>query len=564
MRNLLKNITIFGHSWLAMSLVVGCTGHIGSIQGVEGNAGPGGTRGAGGTATSPPPDELLPYSPAEPALARLTGAQYANVMRDLLGPAIKIPDLEADTRPYLFSVIGASTTTISEHGVDLYGQAALTIAAKAFGDTAGRAALVPCPVTSPLDAACLGQFIQTFGLRAWRRPLESIEVQRYQAYGAQVGLADGWTALEYVTAGMLTSPNFLYRVELGETDPEHPEWLRYTGYEMASRLSFLLRNTLPDAELFAAAKSGELATHEGVLRQANRLLGEAAPTAEMIKQLYSEYLDLPLLAGVAFPKTMDPNGTIGASMQSEVVGIVNRIALEQPADMRTVFTTRTTFVNQDLASLYGLAAASPNGLTQAELPTDGARAGILTTGALLTLNNRPNRTSPTIRGFFVRQRLLCGTVPPPPPGIPPISEDGTGPPKTIRQKLEAHRANPTCAACHKSMDPLGLGMENFDQYGQYRTTYDSGAAVDASGDLDGQAFVGARQLGDLLSKDERTVDCLIKQLYRYASSRLEADSEAIVLADLKGSFAQQGYQMKPLLLSLVGSDGFRHLKTEAP
>ena len=265
-----------------------------------------------------------------------------------------------------------------------------------------------------------------------------------------------------------------------------------------------------------------------------------------------------------FPKTMDPNGTIGASMQNEVVGIVNHIALEQPADMRTVFTTPTTFVNQELATLYGLTAPSATAFGQAQLPATGPRAGILTTGALLTLNNRPNRTSPTIRGFFVRQRLLCGTVPPPPPGIPPIQEDDMGAPKTIRQKLEAHRANPTCAACHKSMDPLGLGMENFDQFGRYRTTYESGAAVDASGDLDGEPFNGAKELGDLLSKDERTVECLIKQFYRYASSRLETESEAIVLADLKTSFAKDGYQLKPLLLSLVASDGFRLLKTEAP
>ena len=297
-------------------------------------------------------------------------------------------------------------------------------------------------MTTPLDAACLGQYIQAFGLRAWRRPVDPTELQRYQAYGTQVGLANPWQALQYVTAAMLTSPNFLYRVELGEADPEHPGWLRYTGYEMAARLSFLLRNTFPDAELFAAAKNGELVTLDGILAQTNRLLGQAAPTAEMIKQLYSEYLDLPLLADVMFPKTMDPNGTIGASMQNEVVGIVNRIALEQPADMRTLFTTPTTFVNPELATLYGLTAPSATAFGQAQLPATGPRAGILTTGALLTLNNRPNRTSPTIRGFFVRQRLLCGTVPPPPPGIPPIQEDDMGAPKTIRAEARSAPRQP--------------------------------------------------------------------------------------------------------------------------
>jgi len=173
------------------------------------------------------------------------------------------------------------------------------------------------------------------------------------------------------------------------------------------------------------------------------------------------------------------------------------------------------------------------------------------------LNNRPNRTSPTIRGLFVRQRLLCGTVPPPPPGIPPIMEDDAGPPKTIREKLELHRTNPVCAACHTSMDPIGLGMEDFDQYGRFRTSYDTGQVVDAGGDVDGTAFTGAKQLGQLLSQDPRVTACLVKQLYRYGSARLETDGEAATLNDLDNAFGARGFQLRPLLLELVGSDGFR-------
>src|SRR5439155_13001234 len=215
--------------------------------------GPGGptTGGMGGTIL--PPEILPPFAPSAPAFARLTTAQYANVVRDLFGASIQVPELEVDTRPYLFSVIGASTTTISEHGVDLYGWAAYAMAAAAFGDAIRRNMLVPCAVAAPLDPACLGRFIQEFGLRAWRRPLDDSEVQRYQALGAQIGLADGWKAIQYVTAALLQSPHFLYRVELGEPDPEHPGWMRYTGYEMASRLSFLMRSSFPDPDLFAAA-----------------------------------------------------------------------------------------------------------------------------------------------------------------------------------------------------------------------------------------------------------------------------------------------------------------------
>jgi hypothetical protein len=285
----------------------------------------------------------------------------------------------------------------------------------------------------------------------------------------------------------------------------------------------------------------------------------------MLRALYSEYLDLPLLSEVTFPDGMDPSGTLGASMKEEVLEIVNRVALRESADMRTLFTTRTVAANQDLATLYGLPPLASATLLPAELPADGPRAGIMTTGALLTLNNRPNRTAPTIRGMFVRQRLLCGTVPPPPPGIPPIMEDNIGgEPATIREKLEVHRSNPACAGCHSSMDPIGLGMEDFDQFGRFRTTYEAGQPVDAGGELDGVGFVGARQLGEVLAADPRVMTCLIKQLYRYGSARLETEGEQAVLASLGSAFAASGFQLRALLLELVGSDGFRYTVEAAP
>jgi hypothetical protein len=333
---------------------------------------------------------------------------------------------------------------------------------------------------------------------------------------------------------------------------------------MASRLSFLLRNSLPDSELFAAAASGELATLAGVQKQVTRLLDATEATETMLRALYAEYLDLPLLDKVEFPTSADPNKTLATSMKNEVLDLVSRIGLRESGDMRTLFNTRSTSVNTDLANLYGVSAPSGSSATPIELAADGPRAGILTTGALLTLNNRPNRTSPTIRGLFVRQRLLCGSVPPPPPGIPPIMEDDTGPPKTIREKLEKHRSNPTCAACHKFMDPIGLGMEDFDQYGRFRSSYDTGQAVDSGGDVDGKTFSGARQLGELLAQDPRVTACLVKQIYRYGSARLEAASEEATLKELDDGFAAHGYQLRPLLLELTASDGFRYTVEEAP
>ena len=544
-----------------LAALAGCTGSLAGAPGSNGGS-PGapaavaGSSGTGGTSvvvTTP----RAPFAPSAPALPRLTIAQYQNVIADLFGPTIQVPELEPDQRPYSFSIIGASTTTVSEHGVELYSQAAFSIAKAVFADTALRQTVVGCAPATPLDDACLTQFINQLGLRAWRRPVSADELTRYQALANGVGRGEPWVALQYVTAAILQSPSFLYRVELGEADASKPGWLHYTGYEMASRLSFLLRNSFPDAELLASAARGELVGKAGVVAQATRMLNDSGPTETMIGALYSEYLDLPLLDTVKFPDAMDPSHTLAASMKSEVLEIVNRIALRESGDMRTLFNTRNVAVNQDLANLYGVTPTATSALTPAQLGADSPRAGILTTGALLTLNNRPNRTSPTIRGLFIRQRLLCGTVPPPPPGIPPIMETDAGPPKTIREKLDQHRSNPTCAACHQFMDPIGLGMEDFDQYGRFRSTYETGQVVDSGGDVDGTAFSGAKQLGQLLSQDPRVMACLVKQLYRYGSARLEAEGEAATLEALDTAFATQGYQLRPLLLELVGSDGFR-------
>jgi hypothetical protein len=500
-------------------------------------------------------EQWQPFTPAEPVLAHLTTAQYENITRDLFGAGLTIPELEPDQRLYNFSSIGAARTTLSGHGIDLYAQAALMIAKEVFSSDR-RKTIVPCEPKTQLDPACLNTFLKTFGRRVFRRPLSDAEIHTYTTLAAQVGISDPWSSLQYVTAALLQSPNFLYRVELGERAPERPGWFRYTGYEIAARLSLLLRNSAPDLQLLAAAERGELDTAEGVMAAAERLLDDQMLTERMLEELYSEYLDLPLLDQAHFPTEMDPRGTLGQSMREDVLETIKRIALREQGDMRTLFTTSSFMVNTDLAALYGI-DAPPAKLENVTLSDGSPRAGILTTGALLTLYGRPNRTSPTLRGLFVRQRLLCGTVPPPPPGIPAIQDTGEAG-ATIREQLAEHRANPTCAACHQSMDPIGLGMEDFDQFGRYRETYEDGQVVEASGELDGETFTGARQLGALLAENPRATACLVRQLYRYASARLEVASEQQTLNELNQAFSASGYQLRPLLVALVGSDGFRY------
>jgi Protein of unknown function (DUF1588)/Protein of unknown function (DUF1592)/Protein of unknown function (DUF1585)/Protein of unknown function (DUF1595)/Protein of unknown function (DUF1587) len=554
------SVLLFG----LLALTTHCTGDIGNLpddsEVANAPAGPAGSAAPSDSTDAPPP----PFSPASPVLARLTAPQYDNVIRDLFGSGAMSHDLEPDARPYLFSVIGAAMNSVSELGVDLYARAAYDFSAMAFADAGLRNALAPCSMTVPLTDACLTAFIHDFGQRAFRRPLNASEQDVYHQLRVGLGLADPVVTLSYVAAAILQSPNFLYRVELGEPAPDHPGWLRYTSYEMASRLSFLLRNTGPDSELLAAASRGDLVTRDGILKQANRLLEQTQPSRDQVSRLYNEYLDLPGLGGVDFPADIDPQRTLGASMKSEVLALVDRVAVDESGDLRTLFSTRTTSIDNNLATFYGLPAIASEETAVVTLPGSGPRAGLLTTGALMAMNNRPNRTAPTLRGHFVRERLLCGTVPPPPPNVPPIMEDNQAAPQTLRQKLEAHRKNPACAGCHQMMDPLGLGMEDFDRYGRYRTVDDTGAPIDDSGDLDGTTFHGARELDQLLAGDARTMSCLATQLYRYASARIETPEEEIVLQEIDKGFADSGYQYKALVVALVASDGFRYLKSEVP
>jgi hypothetical protein len=547
---------------LALCLV-GCQGDIGNLA-AEDEGSASGSSSARGPGTSSDPDSPPPpFAPAGPILARLTRAQYENAMRDLLGIAALGYDLEPDNRPYNYSVIGAASSSVTELGVDLYRRAAHSLTLAAFSDATRRRALASCSGTGDLGEACLTSFIGDFGKRAWRRPLDASEVDKYRRFGVGIGLADPALALQYVAAALLESPNFLYRVELGEPDSDHAGWLRYTGYEMASRLSFLIKNTIPDAELFAAAADGRLSRTDGIAEQAKRLLGGPSPSKDLLTQLFGEYLDLPLISDksvLTLPQEIDTTGTLPASLQAEALGMV----LSHQDDYRGLFNTKSTVVDANLARLYGLTPPTALGMQPTSFPDSGPRGGILTTGAVLVLNNRVTRTAPTLRGLFVYSRLLCGTIAPPPPNIPPLEAMTSTEPQTIREKLAGHATNPACAGCHTVMDPIGLGMEDFDRYGRHRTTEDNGLPINDEGKLAGKTFHGARELGELLANDPRTPQCLVKQVYRYASARLETPEEQIVLDQIGKAFTDASYAFQPLVLALVQSDGFRYLKSEAP
>jgi hypothetical protein len=292
-----------------------------------------------------------------------------------------------------------------------------------------------------------------------------------------------------------------------------------------------------------------------VRAQATTLLASPAAGAATAS-FFDELMDQAGLAtldkdATAYP-SFDPS--ITASMREEL----HRFIAEASAagDFRGVLDADHTFVDAKLAALYGLPPPA-SGWARVSLKADQPRAGLLGEAAYLALKAHPVSTSPTKRGKLIREKLLCEPVAAPPPNVNTnLPESPTGSTLTLRDKLEAHVGNPSCATCHKLMDPLGFAFESFDALGAYRTL-DHGQPVDTSGSLDGQSFASARDLGALLKADPRFAQCLTKTLYRQAAGHVESTSETAALTTAESAFAGSGYQLSTLVVELASSDAFR-------
>jgi hypothetical protein len=508
-----------------------------------------------------PTGELIPpFAPAPATISRLTYAQYQASVSDLFGEGIEVPtDLEVDTPLHGFTTIGASSVTIGPRAAEQYEAAATSLATQIFADPARGDAFLGCtPAAASASDPCIRGFVERFGLRAWRRPLETAEVDEVATLAQTTGeaLRDPYQGLLYATSSMLQSPHFLFRVERGEPDGTR---LRYTGYEIAARLSYFLWGTTPDDDLLQAAQRGDLDTIDGIRAEAERLL-DSPRARESLTHFWFEYLTLDRLASTSKDATLFPQWTpqLIASMRGEVERQFQDVVFDRDADFRDLLSSRITFVDAELAALYGLPApAEPGTWTRVELPADGPRAGLLGTAAFLSLNAHATVTSPTFRGKFIRVNLLCQDIPPPPPGVvTSLDTGGTEGPRTMRMKLEAHRANPICAGCHEQMDPMGLGLENFDPIGAYRTT-DQGLPIDSRSDVEGAAFENARELGEILREEPAVGACVARRLYRHALGHVEIETEEQAVRDLSQHFAGAGYSFRELVLALVASDGFR-------
>ncbi len=487
-------------------------------------------------------------------LQRLTRTEYDHTIADLLGidthPAQALPP---DGLSGLFANNGA--TAVPSYAVEVYRDLAESLAATAIADLSE---ILPCDPAQLGEDACAAEFIEQFGRRAWRRPLDAAQVDRLvQLY--QQGRADGTFAegIGLVIEAVLQSPWFLYRIESGVPAPGE-EAVALDGFELASRLSYFLWRSMPDDALLAAAEAGELDDPEFVEAQVRRMLDD--PRAERaLLTFFGELFALDTTASLyKDPELFDTfSPELAADMRTELELFVLSALREGDGRVDTLLGANHTFVNARLAALYGIEAPAGDGFTRVELDPSRFR-GLVTKPVLMALSAHDQRTSPTFRGKLVRTRLLCQGLPPPPPGVestvPSPGELSTR--EWVQQRLD----NPSCAGCHELMDPIGLAFEHFDAMGRYRDQ-DDGAAIDAHGllvgtDVDGP-FDGPSGLVDKLLASEQVGACIAHEWFEFGMGRATSDDDACTTAAIDESFASTDHDITELMVAIATSPAFR-------
>jgi hypothetical protein len=509
-----------------------------------------------------------PADAATPARMRLVSQeQYFNTLAYVFGPDIQVA---AHFAPFqrtdgLLASGGASAgVTVAQ--MQEFQRTARSLAEQAVSP-ANRAYLVRCKPRreTGADRACAREFLLPVGRFLFRRPLDQATADAVVARSAEAAeqLHDFYGGLAVALEGMLMAPQALFVVDRAEPDPARPGFGRLDAYSLASRLSFFLWNAAPDDELLRAAGAGELANAGGLAKTVDRML--ASPRLESgVRAFFDDMLRFDDLAVLAKDPGIYPAfgaETLADAREQTLRTLVDQLLVKQ-RDYRDLFTSGDTFISPPLAVIYGVAA--PPGWTPYTSPAGSTRSGLLTQVSFLAAHAHPGRSSPTLRGKALRELLLCQTVPRPPPNVDfSLLEDANSRLKTARERLDVHRANPVCAGCHKLTDPIGLAFEHYDGAGQYRAT-ERGAAIDASGTLDGKAFDDLAGLSQAVHDHPQLSACLVKRVYGWATGGATQASDKAMLAWLGERFAADGYRFPELLRTVALSSAFATVVEPAP
>ncbi len=436
-----------------------------------------------------------------------------------------------------------------------------------LGTTESRRKIFVCnPNESKDEESCASRILSTLARRAYRRPATGKDLQTLLSFYRTGRTDEGFEAgIGLALERMLVSPNFLFRLERDPANAGPDTVYRLSDLELASRLSFFLWSSIPDETLLTLAEQGRL--HEPAIlgQQVQRMLADARSKA-LVSNFAAQWLSLRNL------RTISPDSTAFPDFDDELREALHRETelffeslLRENRSVLELLDANYTFLNERLARHYGIPDVFGSHFRRVPLGDD-RRRGLLGQGSILTVTSYSNRTAPTLRGKWILDNVLGTPPPPPPPDVPSLKEerDGDAKPLTMRERLRQHQENPSCASCHRQMDPLGFGLENFDALGRWRDA-DAGARIDPTGTLpNGMQFDGPAGLRKvLLSHPQQFVQTFTEKLLTYALGRgvefYDAPAVRTIMREADGA----GYRLGALIAGIVKSDAFQMRKTRS-
>jgi hypothetical protein len=502
---------------------------------------------------------------------RLSAEQYTRSIEDIFGEGISVPGrFEPPLRDEGLLAIGDAKVVVTPSGIEQYELKAREIASQVMTEDR-RKKILECepPLPTIYDEGCARRFVGKYGRLLFRRPLTDeesasvLETTRVTATQTE----SFYKGLELGLSQLLMSPSFIFRAETSELDPDRAGAQRLDSYSLASRLSFLVWNAPPDGELLDAAARGELHRQKDLERQLNRML--ATPKFEQgMRAYFSDMFGYDQFDSLSKDQGIFPKYTsqLAKDAREQSLRTIIDLLVTHSGDYRDLFTTRRTFLNRNLAALYKvpIAKAGVDGWTSYTFGPDDKRAGLLTFAGFSMLDpTHEGRSSPTIRGKSIRELFLCQKVPTPPPNVNfAVVQDTHNPMyKTARERLTAHRDNPTCAGCHALTDPMGLSLENYDAIGAYRAD-ENGVSINTSGTFEGKTYQDAIGLQQVLRDSSSLSNCLVRRLYEYGVGRSVQASEHEWLDYISQRFAHDGHALPGLIRTIAGSKAFRAVSAD--
>ncbi len=428
---------------------------------------------------------------------------------------------------------------------------------------AGDGIFAACDLAS--GTACLRQMVSEFGLRAWRRPLTTAEVDELVALPGVSAGENPRTALGQVLRALLLSSNFMFRAEL-DADLRSARAQPLNAYELASRLSYFLWSSMPDSRLFELAANGALLNDSTLRGEVRRMLEDPKADA-LVENFAVQWLkfDRVLEANPNLERFAGFDAALVASMRQESRLFI-KDWLRKNASVSELVTADYSYIDGRLAQHYGVPGISGNQFTR-HTWSEGQRRGIIGHASVLTATSHPSNTSPVRRGVWALENLLCKAPPPPPPGVENIADDGSLEGLTTRERFELHRDTSTvCYSCHVMMDPIGFGLENFDAIGRWRD-YEGDSPVNPMGTLPGGlSFEGPLELGQIMAESPELPLCVAKHLATYALGRgvdafaVESGQQAAdypLVYHIYQRTAAGGHRIRDMIEELVVSPAFR-------